>query len=154
MRNLSKGTAHPAVTDKPAPSARAGTRLVRKVPVKGPSKSGLGPVTHGFLDPSQRVYQTGGEARNFTYYKAGVPLLTLATEVWERVKFDVERIEWIDHVDNRYFAVPAELALRYGHEYQDRLGTRWGIPRHYALVSDAAGTVFQRPQLPLIPVEF
>ena len=107
---------------------RAGTRLDHAYTEKIFGRAKKSRSLHGLLDTRQRVYQSGGEARNFIYRRK--KLVSMEISVWEQVKDKADLIEFIDHDSNTCFSVPRQQALQYGYSYNAGLGDRWGIPLH------------------------
>ncbi len=112
---------------------RAGTpldwRTGNVIAVTGPMHKGPGTQVHGYLDQRQRVYQSGGELKNFMYWKER--LLTLAYPVWQQIQEGAAWIELIDHELNQCYRIEARVARAHGHIYNAGIGPRWGVPREY-----------------------
>lgn len=124
---------------RPKTAARAGTVLDHRF-TEAVKADGLREhQTHGLIDRRQRVYQCGGEARNFVYQKLG--LVTLAGPVWEQVIASVEWLEWIDHELNQCWRITLERASRLMECYEDGIGWRVGIPTWAFDVIDADGVL-------------
>lgn len=121
------------------PSERAGTVLDWRAgnceEIAGPDYQRPGCLrTHGVLDRRQRVYQSGGELKNFAYWKED--LLTLDAMVWGQIAHNCEWIELIDHELNRCYRIRTTTAIREGRRYDAGIGERWGVPRVFWSVSD------------------
>jgi hypothetical protein len=104
----------PVVRDKPPVERRAGTRLTPGAKLAVYSSASGRPRQHGTLDLAQRLYQGGGERGNFIFRRRG--LVTLALDVWERIRGAVDTIELIDHTSNRCYRIPAAYCRRHGGE--------------------------------------
>jgi len=109
---------------------RAGTHIDWRTTVRsidGPAyNGGRNTTVHGYLDLRQRVYQSGGELKNFLYQKER--LLSLALSVWLQVQDEAEWLELIDHELNRCYRIRTKLAAKAGRQYQAGIGPRWGVP--------------------------
>ena len=110
---------------------RAGTvldwRAHNCIEVMGPTYRGGPEQVHGVLDRRQRVYQSGGELRNFLFWKEG--LMSLAFGVWVQIQDQAEWIELIDHELNHCYRIRVAVAADKGHAYEAGIGLRWGVPR-------------------------
>jgi hypothetical protein len=117
---------------------RAGTRLDHRFtePVYGSGRRGR--IQHGTLDRRQRVYQCGGELKNFVFWKAR--LVSFDLSVWQVIQDAAEWIEVIDHERNECYRVSIGLARLHGRVYDAGLGPRWGVPldRFQRLAADGA----------------
>lgn len=115
---------------------RAGTQLDWRAgnceQVYGPRYMQSGMTVHGTLDHRQRVYQSGGEYKNF-YYQAK-NAITLPLSVWQAVKDKCEWIEMIDHELNHCYRVRTSIAAQTGFEYEtdikERRYHRFAVPRN------------------------
>lgn len=118
-------------TQREAVKRRAGTRLKHDghncYQLEGTGK-GKAKKVHGLIDNRQGVYQTGGELKNFVYWKDR--LVSLDVTVWQHVRDHptVKVLEFIDHERNECWVVSADVANAHGKEYNAGIGTRWGIP--------------------------
>lgn len=122
---------------KRAPIAeRAGTHIDHKFA----EKIFYHEKNHGIIDPTQRVYQHGGEARTFIFWK--MKAISFPYDVWVQVAPQVDSIEMIDHVRNEVYVCQARLAASLGQRYRDeKLGFRYAIPLHLWKVLDANGEI-------------
>ena len=101
---------------------RAGTQLDHRFTRKIMS----GRKEHGLLDERQRVYQSGGELKNFVYWKLKV--VSFDAEVWDQIAGKVDWFEMLDHPKNECYRIEATKAYDNLVEYVDSIGRRVGIP--------------------------
>lgn len=88
----------------------------------------------GFLDPSQRLYQWGGQLGKNVYWKRR--LVPLGTEEWAQIVNEVDTIEFID-AETRCYRVDIETAKQYKETFDGGAGLRVGIPLGCFEVYDA-----------------
>jgi hypothetical protein len=101
---------------------RAGTKLHPRwiQPIK------VGNKIHGWLDTYQRIYQSGGESKNFIYWKNKVVSVDL--RVWVQIKDKADWIEMLDHDRNECWRIAAGKALKHTSVYDAGYGQRVGVP--------------------------
>ncbi len=105
---------------------RAGTQLDHRWTHRITGKGRRGTLQHGLLDERQRIYQTGGELRNFVYWKR--KWISLAEDAWNQIRLKADWIEVIDHEKNECYRIAMKKAIRYAKSYDAGLGPRIGIP--------------------------
>jgi hypothetical protein len=121
-------TPHPPA--RPPRHARAGTvldhRFTQEILAPLPRSGRI--ARAGYVDTRHRVYQGGGELKNFLFRQR--KLISLQAEVWHLVRThpDVDWIELIDNPKNRCFRISLEDAINNGVWYDAGIGPRWGIP--------------------------
>ena len=118
---------------------RAGTTLNHSWTHKIMGSGRRGKLTHGLYDESQRIYQTGGELKNFIYWKKRY--VTIAEDAWRQIFGKVDWIEVIDHERNECWRISMKKAERAAVKYDAGLGPRVGIPMDLWTVIKADGTV-------------
>ncbi len=130
---------------RPTVSRRAGATINHKLArplyatVRGRrSKNGL-------YDPSQRLYQCGGEFSSFVYWKRRE--ITLPKEVWDAIAAGCGWLEFIDHEKNVCWRVAAETWKAHAQEYNAGIGVRLGLGLDYFTVLDAEGNIVRSPTL-------
>jgi hypothetical protein len=110
------------MTERQQVAQRAGTQLdhrfTRKIMSDGKE--------HGLLDERQRIYQSGGELKNFVYWKLVV--VSFDAKVWEQIAGKVDWFEMLDHPKNECYRISADKAYDNLVDYVDRIGPRVGIP--------------------------
>mgnify|MGYP000896336816 CR=1 FL=1 len=79
----------------------------------------------GFLDPSQRLYQWGGQLAKNVYWKRR--LVPLGLEEWAQIKDAVDLIEFIDD-ETKCYRVDMATARRCAETFDGGKGLRVGIP--------------------------
>jgi hypothetical protein len=121
---------------------RAGTRLDHRWSHKIVSKARRGDRVHGIYDERQRVYQTGGELKNFIYWKLRV--VSIADEAWRQIFQRADWIEVIDHERNECWRIAMQKAVRTAVRYNAGIGTRVGVPMAYWDIIDANDKILQR----------
>lgn len=129
-------SAHLSDVDRAATAERAGTRLDPRWVHEISSGNGLR-GRHGLLDESKRLYQTGGERKNFIYWKRG--LVSIALDVWQQVEKKTDWIEIIDHERNECWRIAVAKARKNVVVYEAGAGQRVGIPIKYWDVINAEG---------------
>ena len=105
---------------------RAGTQLDHRWTHRIEGRGRRGVTQHGLLDERQRIYQSGGELKNFVYWKR--KWITLAADAWKQVQLKADWIEVIDHEKNECYRIAMKKAIRYAKTYDAGLGPRIGIP--------------------------
>lgn len=136
--------------DKPPVTERAGTHLTgKKIPVYGSAKKKRS--QHGVISLSDRLYQTGGELRNFLFDKLKCISMDLAVwntilDYWEDNKIDT--MEFIDHDANRCYTIDIAVADQVRYEYEAGIGPRWGVHLKYFTITDSAGRVIKEGEKP------
>lgn len=118
---------------------RAGTQLNHRwtSEIKGTGRRGT--KVHGLYDQSQRIYQTGGELKNFIYWKKR--LVTLAYDAWQQIYQKADWIEIIDHERNECWRIAMKKAVRAAVKYDAGLGPRIGVPMDDWMVITRDGKV-------------
>jgi hypothetical protein len=111
---------------RPPIGERAGTVLDHRFtdPIKGSARRGV--TQHGSLDRRQRLYQGGGELKNFVYWKH--KSVTIAQDVWEQIRGNADWIEMLDHQKNEVYRIDMDSAIRLGRTYDAGIGPRWEVP--------------------------
>lgn len=124
-------------TPRVAVQHRAGTHLLPNAyPVV------IRRVHHGMLDRQQRVWQHGGEAKNFVRWS--MKAITIDLAVWEIVHDLVDRLEMVDHVRNECYRVGIQDARELGTVYRDpKIGDRYAIPLSAWEILDAQGQLLR-----------
>lgn len=79
----------------------------------------------GFLDPSQRLYQWGGQLGKNVYWKRR--LVPLGLEEWAQIKDAVDLIEFVDD-ETRVYRIDLPTARRWAETFDGGAGLRIGIP--------------------------
>ena len=128
---------------RPAGPQRTGTILnhvvARKVFGQRPKRKGLGLM--GYVDPSARVFQSGGELHSHTHCPAAngeshggflyyaKDWITWADDIHTQIQSfpDVDWIEMIDNCQSRCFRIARDVLLREAVWYHQKLGKRWGV---------------------------
>ena len=122
--------AAPLPATRPPRLARAGTVLDHRFTVEVLARQPLSGrrARAGYVDTRQRVYQGGGELKNFLFRLR--KLISLQADVWEIVRThpDVDWLELVDHPKNRCFRISLEDAISHGVWYDAGIGSRWGVP--------------------------
>lgn len=90
----------------------------------------------GFLDPSQRLYQWGGQLAKNVFWKRR--LVPLGLEEWAQIKDAVDTIEFIDD-EIRCYRVDMVTARRWAETFDGGAGLRVGIPLDSFDLYDADG---------------
>lgn len=107
---------------------RAGTRLVAPCRVLGTVNGADRDL--GRYDEILRVFQTGGTANDFKYWK--LRLYTMPAQTWDAIQATrCERIEWVDHATSTAWWCSMQDAKEYGQFYEDprnSIGQRFGVP--------------------------
>lgn len=84
----------------------------------------------GYIDSSAHLYQGGGEAEDFIYWKER--LVTFQADLWEQLCGPLGRhiqyLEMVDRVANRVYRTSFQTARDAGHWYDAGIGKRWGVP--------------------------
>lgn len=106
-------------------ATRAGTQLNHRWTHRIESTNRKKKV-HGLLDESQRIYQTGGELKNFIYWKNR--WVTIAEDAWRQVFGKVDWLEVIDHERNECWRIAMIKAAKNATKYNAGVGPRIGIP--------------------------
>lgn len=97
---------------------------------------------HGMLDKRNRVYQHGGEAKNFIRWS--LKAISIDFDVWTVLRDLVDHLEMVDHVKNQVYVVDYETALIEGSRYTDpTIGDRYAIPLSCWRIFDANGVLIQ-----------
>lgn len=97
---------------------------------------------HGLYDESQRLYQSGGEASNFLYWRRRY--VSLDYNAWQQVYQKVDWIEMIDHEANECWRIAMKKAIKHAYKYNAGIGDRVGIPMELWDVIRANGYYKQR----------
>jgi hypothetical protein len=115
---------------------RPGTKINHAVgePVFALKPKGRGQELFGYLDRSADLFQSGGEAGNFIYWREN--LVTLPIEVWNYVKDRAAWIELVDHRGGRCFRIATRVFAENAQTYNAGAGFRIGCPRPLWQVED------------------
>jgi len=111
---------------------RAGTLLDHRftIPVEAREPKSKRIVQCGWIDQSQFVYQGGGDAKDFIYWK--LHLVTFQGDLWVQLTGPLAHylryVELIDNAGNRVYRIPFYDAVQNGRWYEDKIGVRWGVP--------------------------
>lgn len=138
MTTRSSAWGHRSQASAKPVQARAGFRINHAVAVKIYDRRRPG-LLCGYLDPSQGVYQWGGDLTRTAYWKLQV--IPLGLDEWEQVR---DRVDWIEFVATdrgHAYRVGIQAAREHGYEYDSPAGRRYGIPLACFDVLDEAGVV-------------
>ena len=102
---------------------------------------GKKPKLHGMYDESQRVYQTGGELKNFIYWKLHV--VSIDEDAWRQVRDKADWLEVIDHERNECWRIARQKFLKHAVRYSAGIGPRVGVPMEFWTVITSRGTIKQ-----------
>ena len=121
---------------------RAGFTINHKVAVKVYDSRRPGKLC-GYLDPSQGVYQWGGDLGRTVYWT--LRLVPLGLDEWSQVKDNVDWIEFVATDRGHAYRVTIQAAQQFGRVYDSPAGRRYGIPLGAFRVLDEAGAVVREP---------
>lgn len=124
--------------ERPEVPWRAGTTLDHKWTKKITGSGRQGSRVHGLYDERQRVYQTGGEMKNFIYWKLHV--VSIAKDAWDQVWQKTDWFEVIDHEKNVCWRISGEKARKNALIYNSGIGDRVGVLMELWDVIRADGT--------------
>ena len=110
------------MTERQHVEDRAGTQLDHRFTRRIVS----GGKEHGLLDERQRIYQSGGELKNFVFWK--LKLVSFTVDVWKQIQGAIDWIEMIDHPKNECYRISADKAYAEVRRYDGGIGPRMGIP--------------------------
>lgn len=122
---------------------RAGFKINHAVAVKVYDRRRPGKLC-GYLDPSQGVYQWGGDLTRTAYWTLKV--IPLGLDEWSQVKDQVDWIEFVATDRGHAYRVSIHAAKRHGYEYDSPAGRRFGLPLGGFRVLDEAGNVVREPE--------
>ena len=96
---------------------------------------------HGIISLRHRLYQTGGELRNFWFKKKDC--LTVDKAVWETImKYwltdTIDTMEFVDHDANKCYTIDIKTADAEGFFYDAGIGSRFGVKRDLFTITGAS----------------
>lgn len=125
---------------------RPGTKLDPQHTTQIRGRGRRGSLVHGILDKRQRVYQSGGEERNFVLWSR--KQITMDAGAWNEIDGMADKLEFVAHDTKKVYVIPALRASSFLQAYQaPGIGLRVGFPLAAFDVMDAEGNLIKRSVL-------